>query len=261
MPALLDVQAGLYRSLAIGDDTAIARYVIGDGLAPEARLRVYRNTFIGTLATALRLNYPAVHRLVGAAFFEGTAARFIESEPPSSAYLNDYGAGFPAFLADFTPAASLPYLPGVARLEWAVSRALHAPDLPSLDLTRLAAVDPIDQGRVSFTSHPSVGLVREGAPVDRIWRAVLDQNDAAMAAIDLEAGPVHLLVERGPAGVEVSQLDAPAWELSRLLFAGHSIDRAAAAVPEANAAPLLAAHLTAARFVAFTTADPPEAPR
>lgn len=258
MPALREIQESLYRSLAGGDDTSIAQYVVVDGLPPAARLSVYRNTVFGTLTTALRLNFPAAQRLVGTDFFAGAAARFIAAGPPASAYLNDYGAGFPAFLDALPEAAGLPYLAGVARLEWAVSRALHAPDMHALDLARVAAVRPDDQGRVSFTSHPSVGLVHEAVPVDRIWRAVIDGDDAAMAAIDLDEGPVWLIVERGPDGVEVSRMDAAAWEFSKHLCTGHSIERAAAAVPEADAASVIAAHLAGGRFASFALAALPE---
>ena len=251
MPQLLELQQAIYRSLVKRDDSLAAQYILADGLPPESRLNIYRNTFIGTLTTALRLSYPAVHRLVGAEFFEGAAALFIEAHPPESAYLDEYGAEFPGFLALFPPAAPLAYLPGVARLEWAVNRALHAPDLPGLDVGRLAAVPPADHDRVCFTQHPAVGLVRDNAPVDLIWRAVLDQDDGAMAAIELRSGPVWLLVQRTAVGVEVDRIDASAWRLTEKLFAGRPIEAAIAAAPTANAAGLIAEHLAAGHFVDF----------
>jgi len=55
--------------------------VLADGLPPEARLGIYRNNFTGTLTAALKLCYPAVHRLVGAEFFEGAARIFIRWSP------------------------------------------------------------------------------------------------------------------------------------------------------------------------------------
>lgn len=73
MPSLHELQHDFRRSLVERDDDAAATHVLGDGLAPEQRLAVYRNTFDGNLVNALRLSYPAVHRLVGAEFFEGAA--------------------------------------------------------------------------------------------------------------------------------------------------------------------------------------------
>jgi hypothetical protein len=251
MPTLLDVQQAVCRSLVGRDDRPIAEHVIADGLAPERRLNVYRNTFIGSLTTALRLIYPAVHRLVGADFFEGAAGIFIEDQPPRSAYLDLYGSEFPDFLAGFEPAAALPYLPDVARLEWTVSRALHAPDEPPLDVALLDCIDPADHGRVCFTPHPSVGLVRAAYPADEIWRGTLAQDDTALAAVDLNAGPVWLLVERLETGVEVTRLDEPAWCFSDALFASRPLQASIDAAPMIDAAAALASHLAAGRIVGF----------
>ena len=262
MPSLLEVQRAMYRSLVQHDDEAVAPCIIADGLPPEARLSIYRNTFVSSLTTALRLSFPAVHRLVGTDFFEHATARFIAAQPPQSAYLDDYGGEFAAFLANLPGAATLCYLPGVARLEWAVSCALHAPDLTALEISRLNTVDPADHGRVRFQLHPSVGLVHDDAPVDLIWRAVLDRDDAVIAAIDLCAGPVWLLVERGTSGIEVKRIDPPAWRFAEALLAGNSITAAMTAVPDADAVQLLAEHFAAGRFVEFGlapgTGDLPE---
>ena len=47
------------------------------------------------------------------------------SDPPRTAWLDAYGTEFPEFLEHFEPAASLAYLPDVARLERAVGRAMQ----------------------------------------------------------------------------------------------------------------------------------------
>ena len=251
MPTLLEVQRAIYRSLAAGDDAACDELIVSDAIPAEARLGIYRNTFLGTLTTALRLAYPAIHRLVGAEFFETAARIFISADLPRNAWLDDYGAGFPEFLAGFAPAASLPYLPGVARLERAVNRALHAPDAKALDLSLLAAVDPTDHNRIKFAPHPSVSLVQAEHPIDAIWRAVLAQDRAAMAAIDPAAGAVWLLVERRATGVEVARLTEPGWRFAAVLCASRPLQAAIDAAPEIEAASLLAGHLAAGRVVGF----------
>ena len=70
MPSLLEVQHAIRRSLIERADDAATPYVVGDGLAPEQRLAVERNTFDGTLTNALRLSYPAVHLLAAPGSFE-----------------------------------------------------------------------------------------------------------------------------------------------------------------------------------------------
>lgn len=255
-PSLLEIQRAVRRSVVARDDAEAGAQIVADGIEPAARLGIYRNTFASVLTTALRLSYPAVHRLVAAECFEGAARFFIEDQPPQCANLDEYGAGFPEFLARFAPVAALAYLPDVARLEWVVNRALHAQDAEPLDLARLAALTEDEQARVCFAPHPSLGLVRTDYPADTIWRAVLDENDTALASIDLASGPVWLLVHRAETGVDVSRLSEGAWRFTAALFAGHPLHRALEEARCADAQALLAEHLAAGRFVEFSLADP-----
>ena len=256
MPSLHEMQRAFGRSLVELKDDAGAIHIVGDGLAPERRLAVYRNTLDGNLSNALRLSYPAVHRLVGAEFFEGAARLFAHEQPPRAAYLDEYGAEFPEFLAQFPPAAPLAYLTDVARLEWAVTRALHAPDVAPLDAERLVGLAPADHERVRFVAEPSITLLSPNYPVDEIWRAVLAHDDAALGAIDLTAGPVWLLVQRYATGVEVTRIDEPAWRFSKALFAGHPLGTALENAIGTDAPILLAEHIAAGRFVAYGLAEP-----
>jgi hypothetical protein len=260
VPTLLETQRAMRASLVEGDDGAVAA-MLAEHVGAD-RLNIYRNTFVTGVTKALRLTYPAVHRLVGADFFEGAAGLFIAQHPPRAAYLDQYGAEFPEFLRNFQPAATLPYLADVARLEWAVSRAIHAADAAPLDLSRLAALSPQDQGRVCFVPHPSVALLYADYPVDAIWRGVLDADDAALAGVDLDAGAVRLLVERRDTGVDVSRLDEAACCFAVALCDGWSVEEALAAAAGIPADALLAEHLAAGRFVDFRLAplDPAPSP-
>lgn len=251
-PSLLDLQRALRQSLVVHDDRGISAHVVDRGISAGERLDIYRNTFASALTTALRLSYPAVHRLVGAEFFEGAARIFIEASPPKSACLDDYGEGFAGFLLDFEPAASLAYLPDVARLEWAVNRALHASDVEPLDPHRLVALAEAERARVSFAPHPSVSLLRTDHPADLIWRAVLEEDDSALSAIDPGAGPVWLLVQRLPAGVAVRRMSESAWRFTCALCAGRPLAAAIDEAPDFDASAPLADHLAAGRLIDFS---------
>jgi len=253
-PSLLELQRAVRRSVVAGDDTEAATHVVADGIEPAARLGIYRNTFASVLTNALRLSYPAVHRLVAAECFEGAARLFMDEQPPRCADLDQYGAGFPEFLARFPPVAGLGYLPGVARLEWAVNRALHAQDAEPLDIALLAPLTEEEQARVRFAPHPGLGLVHADHPADAIWRAVLDQDDAALASIDPASGPVWLLVHRAETGVDVSRLSEGAWCFTSALHAGHPLHRALEEARCTDAQAVLAKHLAAGRFVDFSLA-------
>lgn len=260
MPSLRDVQHAMRRSLLQDAEGDAALHIVGAGLAPRQRLSIYRNTMLATLSNALRLSFPAVHRLVGADFFEGAAQIFAGEQPPLCADLNAYGAEFPDFLQRFEPAATLAYLADVARLEWAVNRALHAPDVQALDASMLATVAPSDHDRVRFVAHPSISMLRSNLPVDAVWRAVLQHDDAAMAAINLSSGPVCLIVERLVDEVEVERLDERAWRFATALLGGQPLGAALDVAQGVDASALLAEHLLAGRCIAFRVAALETAP-
>ena len=161
--------AALFEVQAQGPQSDLAAELGVDPLL----LAIHRNTASATLTAALALNFPAVRAIVGADFFEAAAGEFLRTRAPASACLNDYGDEFPRFLAQFAPAASLSYLADVARLEWAVSRALHAADAPALELGSLAALAPERMPFVSFAVHPAMSVLHLESPADAIWRAVL----------------------------------------------------------------------------------------
>jgi len=252
MPTLLELQRAMRASLVDRNDGPAAAMLAQN--VPADRLNIYRNTFVTGVTKALRLSYPAIHRLVADDFFAGAADLFIAQHPPCAAYLDEYGADFPQFLRGFQPAAALEYLGDVARLEWAVNRAIHALDMEPLDLARLEALLPEDQARVCFVPHPSIALLRADYPVDVIWRGVLGGDDAALAAVDLKTGPVRLLVERGATGVEVSRLDAAAWRFAAALCEGKPLAEVLAEAGHTSVESQLAEHLAAGRFIDFRLA-------
>lgn len=255
-PSLLELQRAMRASLVVHDDRGISAHVVHGGFDPAERLDIYRNTFASVLTTALRLSYPAVHRVVGVEFFEGAARIFIEAHPPTSACLDDYGEEYPGFLSDFEPAASLPYLPDVARLEWAVNRALHAPDAEPLDPLRLAVLGEPERARACFVPHPSLTFLRVDHPADRIWHAVLEEDEAALSVLDPDEGPAWLLVQRLPSGVEARRMSESVWRFTSALCAGKPLSTAIDEGQDFDASTLLADHLVSGRFIDFSLTKP-----
>lgn len=130
------------------DDFARALLAV-DGTAPPAvaalagqpAFAVYRNTVLKACIDALQANYPAVNRLVGDEWMRAAAAVYARNTLPGLPMLLDYGADFAGFLERFEPAAELPYLPGVARLDrcWTEAHAAATEDpLDPAAITRLA---------------------------------------------------------------------------------------------------------------------------
>lgn len=251
MPSLHELQRSFAAMLASGSWTGLAEHVHDGEFSARERLGIYRNSVRSTLAAALRLAYPAVARLVGAAFFEHAAGRYALEDAPASACLDEYGAQFPAFLEAFPGARDIAYLGDVARFEWALSRAAHAEDCAPLEASALAGVT---SSGVRFVAHPSACLLRLRFPADRIADAVMSGDEDAMRRIDLAQGPVWLAVHRGRAGIEVERLDALDHEMLAALFAGEPWARLDERFPE-RAARVLAQQLVRGRLGGFRLAD------
>ena len=260
-PKLRDMQQA-FGDAIFADDVRLAEHVVDHGLAAADRLRIYRNTAFSVLTDALRLVYPVVSRIVGSEFFDGAAAIFIRRFPPKDAYLGDYGAGLAGFLAGFEPAASIPYLADVARFEWALNVAANAADAAVLNPAALNAVDTRDHPAVRFIPHGSLSLLRLEYPADTIADAVMAQDDAAMAAVDLSSGPIWLVVHRGIGGVKAERLTEREWRLTESLCSGWPLAIAAADCDRVDTASLLGVHLAKGRFAKFVVShDRLESPK
>ncbi|KVD85851.1 hypothetical protein WI90_26375 [Burkholderia ubonensis] len=252
-PTLAELQHA-FRCHLHGAADDVSACIVPDGFAPDARLSIYRNTSTAVLVNAICLAFPAVRRLVGAECFEGIVRRYIDASPPDSAWLDAYGATFLAFLVQLPEVASIPYLADVAHLEWQVNSVLHAPDLPALDVTRLASLDDVALGALRLGPHPAVRLAHCAFPADAIWRAVLEQDEPAMQAIRLDDRPVHLLVQRTTEGVDAVRLGDGEHRIATALFAGEAIRDALSLAPHTDGYALLAMLLARACFVEIASA-------
>jgi hypothetical protein len=157
---------------------------------------VYRNTVAMNCRNALAATYPVVRALTGAAFFHGAVDAFCSAHPSTGGDLNVYGGELADFLATYPHAQDLPFLPDIARLEWAIDEASRAPDTQGSAQDVLAALASVPGDAISalrFTLEPSCRLVRSRFPVMRIWRVHQSDGDKR---VDLDAGADHLVVRR-----------------------------------------------------------------
>lgn len=139
-------------------------------LAAQPGFAVYRNTVLSGCIDALQANFPSVARLVGDEWFRAAAAVFARGSLPAHPTLLDYGAGFPDFLACFEPAAELPYLADVARLDRLWTEAHVAADAPPLDPAKLAALAAAELSRTALRVHPAARwFASDALPVYTIW--------------------------------------------------------------------------------------------
>lgn len=151
------------------------------GLRPERRFGVYRNNVRASLVGALASRFPAVERIVGKDFFAAMAGEYVMDEPPRSPLLLAYGDSFADFVAAFEPAAGLPYLPDVLRLEAARGRAYHATDAAPLTASALTTIPEDRLADAVLIPHPSLTILRSAHPVVTVW--AMNAGEAELAPI------------------------------------------------------------------------------
>lgn len=179
-----------------GDKSAdLITHIKGNGLNPDRRLDVYRNNTYVNFTNTLRATYPVVLRLVGDGFFRYAIHEYITQHPSSSGDLHQFGAAFADFLATFEPAAGLPYLSDVARLEWAYEQAFYAAESAPFNSEALAKVPHESYEDLKFVLNPAVRLITSKYPILRIWQ-VNQEGFEGDQGVNLAEGGVQLLVIR-----------------------------------------------------------------
>ncbi len=199
-----------------------------NGSDASVRFNVYRNNVVVTLVAALADSFPVVRELVGADFFGAMAREYVAAHPPCSPVLTQYGEGFGDWVADFEPAASLPYLADVARLERARVRAFHAADAVALSAADLAPhlAEPQRLPRARLQLHPSLSVIDSRWAIVSLWAA--HQGCVALADVD-PAQPEAALVLRFDDDAVVLRIDAAVAAFIDRLQRGQPLGRAAAA--------------------------------
>ena len=170
----------------------------------DRRFAVYRNNVVAGLVDALAQRFPVVCRLVGDEFFRAMARVYATARPPASPLMMLYGETFPEFIDEFAPAAALPYLGDIARLELARGRAYHAADAAAPAGAQIfAGLGGERLGRLRVKLHPSASIVASSHPIVSIWQVNNDPDHAVpIAPWAAEAA----LVARPYADVEVRRL-------------------------------------------------------
>ncbi len=198
-------------------------------VAPDAqtaarRFAVHRNNVVAGLVNTLRSRFPATEKIVGAEFFAAMARRFVAEKPPRTPLLAAYGDEFPAFIAAFAPARELPYLPDVARIEAARTRAYHAADTVPLDARAFAALDANAVGALRVALHSSAEIVRSPHPIVSIW--AMNSGERPLEAIADWRGEDALVI-RPHLDVEVRLLPPGGAAFLLVLAAGRPLAEAA----------------------------------
>jgi len=204
------------------------------GLASQPGFAVYRNTIANACIEALLANYPVVARLTGDEWFRAAAHIYFREQPPRSPLMLEYGHDFANFLEAFAPAADLPYLPGVARLDRHWSEAHGAADSAVLDSAWIASLDPAALAELRLTPHPAARWTWcSDFPIATLWQRSRDPNDDCDFS-DITWRGEGLLTTRPQDSVVHAAIGPGVCALLDACKAGHTLGESANAALEAD---------------------------
>lgn len=204
-----------------------------NGSDPATRFAVYRNNVAVSLTDALADTFPVTQELVGEEFFRAMARAFIQEHPPRSRVLTWLGEAFPDFIESFSPAASVPYLSDVARLEMCRVHAYHAADIVPCDAQAINAFvsDPEKLPNLRLGLHPSLHVVHSRFAVFSLWAA----HHGAMCISTVNPSMAETaLIFRSGLDVEIVELPASAGLFIEQLRIGEKLSFAANATDSSD---------------------------
>jgi hypothetical protein len=232
-----------------------ALFATAPEILPE-RLEIYRNNVVGNLTDAMLATYPLVKILTGEDFATVMMRSCVLQNPPREACLANYGGALPDFIEKFAPAAGLPYLADVARLEWAINGAYHAPDDAALSSAEIEALPENGLAEMNLRLRKSARLVASRWPLESIRSFCLSYDEKTSGELNLEGEGCRFLVFRPELTVAVIKLAADEYAfleaLSRGKILGTALDATLRNFPAFDFGAVLQRHLPLETFAGST---------
>jgi len=219
----------------------------------EDRMKIYRNNVIKSLNNAIIVVYPLTEKLVGEGFLKTAVEQYIVANLPDQGNLNFYGATFADFIETYEPAKKLPYLPDMARLEWAWELATLADDDEPLDPHALQEIPEDKLPDLRLPLRASVNLLESSYPLDKIVDFCRLKNPEG--TLNIDTGDAQMMIFRPVLQAQMRKISPGEFIFLRALKNGNSLMNAAEWATEADGtfdlAPMLQKHLELGTFKAF----------
>ena len=173
----------------------------GNPTASRRGLVAYRANGLAAAERALAAAYPTLALMVGDEALAGLAHQLWRQRPPDRGDLACWGAGLAGLISTQPWLADWPWLPDMARLDWAVHQCEAAADAPAdpLNLQALAADDAAEH---VLLLRPGTALINSRWPLVALWQAHRlppgQQADAAHAALAHGTAESALVCRGGP---------------------------------------------------------------
>ena len=175
MSFLHELQSDFLNDIYDGTFESAKYLLVHEKSGNPQRLQIYHNNTRYILTDALAESYPVLKQLVGEKFFGMMARDYISEHPQPSGNQFTCGKYLNAFLADYTPAKTIPYLADVASLEWTYHECYFAEDVSPMTFKDLSAqIESNEKLKLKLT--PSAKIIDVQCNAHEIWEAHQDKN-------------------------------------------------------------------------------------
>lgn len=155
------------------------------GLATELRLGIYYDAYRLRLKEAMSESFPKTHTYLGDEMFDQACDAYIEQFPSQFRNLRWFGLKFPELLQQALE--EYPVVAELARLEWALSLAFDAPDVPVLEADELRTLSEQDWAEVGLSLHSSLQILNFHTNASAIWLALNGEQEPPEAIFQEQA--------------------------------------------------------------------------
>jgi Putative DNA-binding domain len=193
---------------------------------PSRGMQAYRANAHASAERALLAAYPVMQQLLGADSFAQLARALWHAHPPERGDLAQWGQALASYVAGSPQLLGTPYLPDVARLEWALHTCATAAD-SALDATSFNLLTQHDPSALHLHLAPGTQLLASSYPVVTLLQAHTGQAALGDAAKLLRQGqPQTALVWREGLVPRMRPVQADERDLLQALVAGQTLGQA-----------------------------------
>lgn len=204
----------------------------GDSLDPAQRVGIYADMYWARIRDVLRGDFTRTAEILGDERFDELARGYLAERPSRDPSIARVGEAFADHLAAHLPEDAPPYVPDLARLEWARVEAFTAADAAPLQLADLQEMAADELPELDLRAVPSLTLIELGWPVQRL---LADDPPSAIApvptllrvwrreflvfhaSVDALERPALLQLTRGATFAEIAETCADAADAAGLL--------------------------------------------
>lgn len=191
---------------------------------PPERLRVYAEGFPARVEESLSESFEAIKHILGRSLFHRMSHDYAQGVISKHYDLSQIGRGLAGFLKGYSLTAELPFLPDLARLEWAAMRAFHSQTTGPWNMSE-AEQTRLTQGTVRLKMHESIGLVSSSWPIADLWFLRNQSRDSIDLEVENHAQDVLVYRNGGVVCVTISNAQLV---LLEALITGNDLNHALA---------------------------------